>query len=171
MQYTDTAAGGAVTVSAAELTCHRQNVLLSAADARRFSSLEDLRQDAVREALVDLDGTRFLVRAQPEGYAPGDAGMPRCVVEFYEERPARVQPAARKPSAHALVCAAVFAQDGRDVTVRRVLLTRGEPRMLTSVSDTTYSAADLQAILRLHLAGKKKEPNLKPAGRRASRRR
>ena len=171
MQYTETAAGGAVTVSAAELTRHRQNVLLSAADARRFSCLEDLRQDAVKEALIDLDGTRFLVRAEPEGYAPGDAGTPHTVVEFYEERPAKVQPAARKASSHALVCAAVFAQDGRDVIVRRVLLTRGEPRMLTSFSDTTYTASDLQAILHLHLAGKKKEPDLKPTGRRASRRR
>ena len=172
MKYTETAAGGAVTVSAAELTRHRQNVLLSAEDARHFSCLPDLRQDACKEALLDLDGTRFLVRAEPEGYSAGGDGEPRTVVEFYEERPAKVQPASRKASLHALCCAAVLAAaDGQSVRIRRVLLTRGEPRHLTSYADNVDSAEELLSRLRLLLAGKKKEPTLKPTGRKACRRR
>ena len=172
MQYTETAAGGAVTVSAAELTRHRQNVLLTAEDARRFSCLDNLSQNVCKEALLDCGGTRFLVRAEPEGYSDGTDGAPRTLVEFYEERPAKIQPAARKASLHALVCAAVFAaQDGRDIVIRRVLLTRGEPRRLTSFSDTVYHADDLLARLQLLLESKKKKQILKPTAHKRSRRR
>lgn len=172
MKFTETAAGGVVTVSAAELTRHRMNLLLSAEDARRFSYLSGLAQNVCKEALIDVDGTRFLVRAEPEGFAAGEGTDAHTVVEFYEERPAKVQPAARKASLHALVCAAVFAaQDGRDIVIRRVLLTRGEPRRLTSFSDTVYQVDELLAKLSLLLAGKKKERILKPTAPKRSRRR
>jgi len=155
MKYTETAAGGAISLSAAELCCYKQQVVLSKKEITAFAFLPDVKQNVHKEALIEHNNIRYLLRCEPEGYFDGDETQGRTVVEFFVMGPQKVQAATRKPSLHAFVCAAIIAaKDGCPVTIRRVLLDR-DMHSVVSFADDEFPAEELLARLHILLSSKK----------------